>query len=166
MSSNFDQVKRAFAELALEHHPDRTRGGSADEFVRIRRAFEAIRNHVQQQQQQQQDNGHGNNNVGSYPACWSAEEIQNWFHEETGDFLNFEMSHSTRSEVIQAFKDLGPPSCGRGTGGYWEMARLLAEQDEHRRSIRTGDGGEEEPMKLLSTNNTADDSNMRRRRKR
>lgn len=39
-AASIDEVKAAFRKMALEHHPDR--GGSADAFIRVKRAYDAI----------------------------------------------------------------------------------------------------------------------------
>ncbi len=38
--SSLEEVKSAFRKMALEHHPDR--GGSAELFIRLKRAYDAI----------------------------------------------------------------------------------------------------------------------------
>lgn len=127
VDSSFDHVRRAFVQLALKHHPDRETG-SAEEFVRIREAFEAIVD----------SGGEGNphNSEG-----WSQEELREWFHEETGDFLAFDMSEATRKEVIHVYNTMSQG--GKDKGGYWEMARQLAEREQFR-------GSEEGPRKQIA----------------
>ncbi len=43
--STCDAVKRKFVEIALKHHPDTSgiENGGAEEFIRLRRTFETIR---------------------------------------------------------------------------------------------------------------------------
>ena len=113
-----DQVKHAFVKLALQTHPDKE-GGSAAKFLLVRQAFEAI-----QQQEEEETNGGGGGPMG-----WSAQELQEWWRQEMGEFLSFDMSEDTRHEVIRAYHTMGP-SAGRDKGGYWEMARQLAEREE------------------------------------
>lgn len=38
--ASFDEVRAAYKRLAMKHHPDR--GGSIDEFRRIKSAFDAL----------------------------------------------------------------------------------------------------------------------------
>lgn len=57
--ATLEQVLRRFRELALRHHPDR--GGENSEFVRIRRAYEAIVSHHQSRQSTGSGEGGGPN---------------------------------------------------------------------------------------------------------
>lgn len=110
IGSSFDEVKRAFVQLALQTHPDQQQGKdeknaatSTAAFLRIRQAFEQI-------QQEQHGGRHG-------PSGWSAQELRDWWQEETGEFLSFAMSESTRHEVIRAYHTMGPGS-GRDKGKF------------------------------------------------
>lgn len=113
VGSSYDTVRRAFVQLALRHHPDRSKGGSsAHEFVRIRQAFEAIQE----------------GSASSSPKGWSESEIQDWYRQETGEYLSFDMCEQTRREVVHAYRTLSQG--GKDKGGYWEMARQLAERED------------------------------------
>mgnify|MGYP005854382711 CR=1 FL=1 len=142
-NSSLDQVKRAFVQLAMKTHPDQ-QGGSAEQFLRIRQAFENI---------QQQRHGKG-------PPGWSANELKEWWEEETGEFLSFSMNDDTRQEVIKAFNTMGPE--GRDKGGYWEMARQLAERDALMKKHGRSPAEEERPVPQLETSSVI---NRRRRKK-
>lgn len=159
-------VKQAFVQLALQTHPDKE-GGSAAEFLKVRQAFEEIL--AQHDDDNNNGNGgNGNNNNGRRPKGWSTEDLQHWWQQETGEFLSFEMSHSTRQEVIRAYHTMGPSDdVGpmRDKGGYWEMARQLAEREAARHGEAADDEEEEErPVALLEDKDSA--IHRRRRRKR
>lgn len=113
-NSSFAVVKQAFIKLALQTHPDQVgnQNGSVEKFLRIRQAFESI----------QHESKNGGKNAG--PSGWSAEELQEWWRQETGEFLSFHMSNQTRHEVIRAYHTMGP-TAGRDKGGYWEMYVLF-----------------------------------------
>jgi DnaJ-class molecular chaperone len=121
-TSSYDDVKRRFVELALKHHPDvsdNADGGEVDEFIRLREAFEVIRENEDGTARLSEDEGNG----------WSDDEFQAWFHEETGhQDLMFRMDLSTRKEVIDVVKKQSQG--GLDHGGMWAMARAMAEQQE------------------------------------
>lgn len=146
-------VQRAFVKLALQTHPDKP-GGSAARFLQIRQAFESIRN---------SNTGGG----GGGGAEWTSAELEEWWQQETGEFLRFEMSHDTRRQVIDAYRTMGP-SAGRDKGGYWEMARQLAERED---AMKDGDAGEtppeeERPLGRLEASSSSSPTVHRRRRRR
>ena len=131
-SSNMDEIKAAFVELALEYHPDttttnRSKTSSVDReedrtaiFVKVRHAFEQILIRSKRPQDK----------VASpfQNASPSREEWMEWYQQETGDFLKFQMDEQTRREVIHVYKTMQPS--GKDKGGYWDMARMLAEREE------------------------------------
>ena len=143
-NSSLDQVKRAFVKLALKTHPDQQRG-STEHFLRIRQAFESI---------QQSRHGKGG------PNGWSSEELKEWWEEETGEFLSFSMNEDTRQEVIHAFHTMKPS--GKDKGGYWEMARQLAERDALMKKHGKPPAEEDRPVAQLENSSVLN----RRRRKR
>mmetsp|Transcript_27871 Transcript_27871/g.76717 ORF Transcript_27871/g.76717 Transcript_27871/m.76717 type:complete len:206 (-) Transcript_27871:35-652(-) len=140
-NSSTDDIKKAFLKQAMRVHPDR--GGNVKEFVRLRSAFE----HIMGTDSEQTANSGTNYN-------W-----QDWFSRETGLDMAFEMNESTRREVIDAYKKLAK---GGKTpkGGYWELARVMAEHEENN-GPRRGPG----PVLQLSASNNNDGS-MRRPRRR
>eukprot|EP00977_Amphora_coffeiformis_P025200 scaffold18607_cov98-Amphora_coffeaeformis.AAC.1 len=128
----------------MKTHPDQ-HGGSAEQFLHIRHAFESIQQQLQ----------------GKGPPGWSAEELKEWWEDETGDFLSFSMSDDTRQEVIDAFHAMGPTE-GRDKGGYWEMARQLAERDALMKKQGKSPAEEDRPVPQLETSSVV---NRRRRRR-
>jgi DnaJ-class molecular chaperone len=120
-TSTYDAVKRKFVELALKCHPD-TSGidnGDAEEFIRLRRAFETIR---------EQEDGTASL-MENGERVWTDEEFQSWFYEETGhQDIMFRMDMSTRREVIEIAESQSQGGLDRG--GMWEMARAMADQEK------------------------------------
>ena len=146
-TSSLDQVKHTFLQLALQKHPDVAGSGSADEFMKIRQAFESIVQAEKAKRQQKQkhrsssiefDKVEVNRSQGSIRYTghvpppgeddddeFDPDHWQSWFHRRTGMNLAFEMSEQTRREVIHAYQTLS--AGGKDKGGYWELARQLAE---------------------------------------
>jgi hypothetical protein len=128
-SLNYDQVKQAFLKLALKHHPDRP-GGSADHFRRVRHAFEQIR---------ELPNGtlvcvddmmiHNNYDKNSWTEAQKRhyDTVQNWMNHH----LSFHMNTMTRKEVSHVAKTMAPG--GLDKGGMWELAKLVAMEEEEER---------------------------------
>jgi hypothetical protein len=156
----FAEVKRAFMQLAMEHHPDRTNGQSHDAFVQLKQALDWIQERQPQPPNQPQQNQHNqqqppsssngkyrNVYVGVYPHADDEDAHHSWntdniTHTYTSQRLHdhfvmgsLHMSEETRQEVIAAYRAMEAPT-GRAAscqqydkGGYWAMARALAEQD-------------------------------------
>ena len=120
-ASSYQEVKRRFVELALRHHPDASDDSDSSEFVRIRQAFESIR---------ETENGMASLATEGESSRWSDEEFQAWFYEETGhqDIL-FRMDVATRKEVVEIANTQAQGGLDRG--GMWEMARAMAEQEKN-----------------------------------
>lgn len=131
--SSYSQAKEAFIQLAHQYHPDKETG-CVDTFLRVRRAFEAL----QEAQGIKEDES----------------TMNEWFHQETGEFLTSEMTESTRQEVLEAFRTLKPS--GLDKGGYWTMARMLAERDT----------GGTEVLKRIESGPESSIRHRRRRRRR
>jgi hypothetical protein len=151
--SPYDKVKRAFVKLALEKHPDQE-GGSAEAFIAIRGAYEAIRKEISVEDSSE-------NHADDPSAYWSPAELQEWFQRETGAFLSFEMCDKTRKEVINVYKTMSHG--GKDKGGYWDMARTLAEQEERRMASGTRERTGGLPSQLIGPQSSTFN---RRRRKR
>ncbi|CAB9513085.1 expressed unknown protein [Seminavis robusta] len=157
--ATYHSVKEAFLKLALEHHPDRQKQPSdptdddksqtassdnAASFIRIRQAFEVIRE------------GSDGQAEAADESQWSEEELRDFMEEQTSEFLTFRMDHDTRKEVIAAL-DLSAGGLDRG--GTWMMARMLAEREKSQQQQPTGP-----PTKELSA--VADSQRIKRRRRR
>jgi DnaJ-class molecular chaperone len=126
-SSSYKEVKSRFVELALANHPDTSQNQDSIKFIRLRKAFESIR--------ESQDGGAEKRERDDYVG-WTDEEFQAWFLEETGhpDVL-FRIDLATRKEVVSVAK-----TCAQGgldRGGMWEMARAMAEQEKSLRDRKT-----------------------------
>lgn len=121
-ASTYQEVKRRFVELALQHHPDLSGGdGDTTEFIRLRQAFESIR--------ETKDGSASLLEEGDGSSRWTDEEFQAWFYDETGhqDVL-FRMDIATRKEVIDIAN--AQSQGGLDRGGMWEMARAMAENEK------------------------------------
>jgi hypothetical protein len=162
VNSTFAVVRLAFVKLALEHHPDRDSGSTAN-FLKIRAAFEEI----QQDQNSGGGNGGGssgrgkndNGGGGGTPSGWTEDELKEWYQEETGDFATFTITESTRQEVIEVYKTM--LRSGKAVkGGYWDYARQLMEQE----ALRGKSGDDDGPMKLLGDDDSKSPSIGRRKR--
>jgi hypothetical protein len=143
-TATYQEVKRRFVELALQHHPDTTntvknnndninddcsyqddKHKSMEQFIRFRKAFEALKEDV---------NGivstRRHDDDSDESLLWSSdEEFNAWFYEETGHAdIMFRMDMQTRKEVINVVQSQAQGGLDRG--GMWEMARKMAEQEE------------------------------------
>lgn len=128
-SSSLQTVQKAFAKLAFQHHPD-TAGTVSAEFIRIRQAFERIRNAKQtgtslEHEEQKSPRGHS----------WTEADFLNYFHRQTG----VRLTSDQREELVHLYRS-------RVQGGYygghsWDLARrLVAEQDAFLRTMQGGTG--------------------------
>jgi DnaJ-class molecular chaperone len=125
VNSNYDTVKTAFLKAALQHHPDHSKQANTAAFIRIRQAFEEI---VSQTSATSTDTSVGTTTSPVVQTWKSDAEFQAWFRQATGEFLAFDMNHDTRQEVIRAYRTMS--AGGKDKGGYWEMARQLAERED------------------------------------
>lgn len=140
---SYKDVKASFVKLALEHHPDRTGGGSSDQFLKFRQAFESIK---------ELPDGSCTVVDGPDEALWSEDSMADWFFEETGQNLSFRMDFKTRKEVAEV---ANMSQGGLDKGGMWEMARMIAREEECSPSV--------EKPKLVEQGESV---STRRRRKR
>lgn len=127
VGSSYEIVKKAFITAALQYHPDHNKNNksnednkSTEEFIRIRKAFEQI---VSSKSTSEKYNAEDDR-----PVWRNDEEFYQWFQQVTSEHLTFEMNHQTRQEVIHVYRTMS--SGGRDRGGYWEMARQLAERED------------------------------------
>ena len=175
-NSTYDFVKRRFIELAMKTHPDvissspsssndhndanvdENKRDAADEFIRLRQAFEAIREDLDDGTARLTTDGEDNN------VAWSDDNYRAWFYEETGhQDVMFKMDLATRKEVI----DIATQSQGGlDKGGMWEMARNMAEQERNFRNQRNNNHHSNNSIGLESGGpNQGSNSTRRRRRK-
>lgn len=127
-NSSLKTAQKAFLRLALQHHPDtntdndKSDGDKAEaqeNFVRIRQAFELIRDGSRPYKTNQEQNDDEHN-----VASWTEEDFLHWFYEQTG----MRLSSDQRRELVNLYRGRIPG--GRYDGPHWELARrLVAEQD-------------------------------------
>ena len=132
--SSFDHVKQTFVQLALKKHPD-VEGGSADDFMKLRTAFESI---VQAEKdkpginknRQGGRNSRSSNNSGGLEEeeDFDPNDWQTWFRRRTGMDVAFDMTESTLREMIHSYKTMAQG--GKDKGGYWDLARQMAEHED------------------------------------
>jgi DnaJ-class molecular chaperone len=160
-NSSYEEVKGTFVRLALLHHPDKTGRNSGDEFVRYRKAFETIRS-----RETKRHGGKFNNDEDDEDEDddyeMADEEMQEWFKEETGQFLSFHMDHDTIQECIKAFSTLAP---GGRDPGEWEMARQLTEREARRRA-GDDDDDDDGPLLQLTSGSRNSGTTIQRRQRR
>ena len=173
VNSSYETVKSAFLKQAMEHHPDlassNKNNGDTTIFVRIRQAFEEI---VQDHKKGGAATSRDNKAWQNAASTWKNEaEFQEWFRQETSNHLTFDMSHDTRQEVIRVYRTMS--NGGRDLrGGYWEMARQLAEREavigvaDNSSSTTRGGGAAGQLEVAGKTSSSSSSSNLRRRRKR
>ena len=120
VNSDYETVKHAFLRAAMEHHPDQHArddvAAATDRFVRIRKAFEEI-----VIDKPDDDNG------DDAPDSWKTDPDLAPYFRVTNEFLTFNMDSKTRKEVIHVFRTMSHG--GKDKGGYWDMARLIAERE-------------------------------------
>lgn len=166
-TSSYEAVKRRFLELALATHPDvanqQTQSNEdgtktdpqhlVEDFVKLRQAFEAIRENTDGSSRLAED---------SEASTWSDESFQAWFHNETGhsDVL-FEMDLQTRKEVAEAASQA---QGGLDKGGMWEMARAMAAQQEMMSNLK--EKHSTNATQRVEAGSAASTGNQRRRRRR
>ncbi len=125
-SSSFSTVQKAFVKLAFQYHPD-TAGKVSADFIRIRQAFERIRDAKQ--------SGKSLEQVDDTPSdhSWTETDFLNYFHRQTG----VRLTSDQRRELVHLYRN-------RVTGGYygghsWDLARrLVSEQDAFLRNMQGG----------------------------
>jgi curved DNA-binding protein CbpA len=135
----------------LENHPDTTdrdEKKSSEHFIRIRNAFERIRD---LQEPSSEDKHHT-------ILAWTEEDFLQWFYEQTGQRLTSEQ----RREMVQLYRTQIPG--GRYDGPAWELIRrLVAEQDAF---LRQQQGGATATTSYDNTKTAAKNNSNILRRKR
>jgi len=163
-----EKAKEAFLRLAMRCHPDLVPGrpsnehkaseslkkNSATDFIRIRKAFEQIRNHAKIFTIEWKDN---------------AEEASDWTDQQWRSYVqsqfHFVLEQDTRQEIVDTVDRLQPT--GLDAGGTWFMAKMLhaqhysqQQQQQHDQSKNNGGGSRHVPA------NIGHNSKRVRRRKR
>lgn len=158
-NSSYEGVKRRFIDLALQHHPDVVSKDDDDttnveEFIRLRQAFEAIR-----------ESSDGSARLAKEDdSSWSDDNFQAWFYEETGhQDIMFKMDLGTRKEVIEIANSQAQG--GLDKGGMWEMARIMAQQQEDLKAKKS-QHSKKSSVGLESGSNKEDKNSSTRRRRR
>jgi curved DNA-binding protein CbpA len=129
-NSSLETARKAFVKLAIQHHPDTNEGDdvSAQQFMRIRQAFERIRddgskNVINGNFNASDDDG-GDDDEEHPSASWTEEDFLQWFFEHTG----LRLTSDQRRELVHLYRSRIPG--GRYDGPSWELARrLVTEQD-------------------------------------
>ena len=141
----YSLVKASFIERALEHHPDRP-GGTVDQFRRVRQAFESIR---ELSDGTSQVIGNANDDDTSHHDATNDinddSSFDDWFFQETGTNLSFYMDSATRKEVADVVASNMSPG-GLDRGGMWEMARMIAREEEAKPRIHSSSSNQVESL--------------------
>ena len=155
-SVDYGQVKKAFLQIAMAHHPDTSAAETEEEreahreiFVAARKAFENI---VQ-----------GPDGVAvlreDEEAGWDEEELNEWFQQESGGFDMPFMDAKTRKEVSRVMDEIGG-GLDRD-GGMWTLARMVANDAKN-----GGDGASLLRLEAGNVRSREINGVLRRRRKR
>jgi DnaJ-class molecular chaperone len=156
-TTDYSTVKSAFLKAAMKHHPDQS-SGSGEDFLRVRAAFEQIIAGLKPVK----DGGEDQQQQRPTRMYRSEQEFQDWFRNETKQFLSFGMTDDTVNEVVNVYKTMA--SAGKDKGGYWEMARLVTE-----RQANSNRNGKSDPIVQITGGTGQESPNssaMRRKRKR
>lgn len=145
-SSSYQAVQKAFLKLALEYHPDTSSKDkdTSEHFVRIRKAFENIRDGTPYS-----DKGQSEPDLP-----WTEQDFLNWFCQNTG----IKMTSVQRRELVHLHRSRIP---GAYYGGQmYDLAhRVVYEQDAFSRLVKRG-------TPPPTPKSTTDESSLRRKRKR
>jgi curved DNA-binding protein CbpA len=143
-SSSYQVVQKAFHKLALEYHPDTSSKDTSEHFVRIRKAFENIRDGTPYSDKAQSDSD----------LPFTEQDFLNYFWQNTG----IKMTSVQRRELVHLYRSRIP---GAYYGGQmYDLAhRVVHEQDAFFRLKKKGTP----PPPPTST---TDESSLRRKRKR
>ena len=151
-TASYSEVKKAFVQLALKHHPDTATDKSRQDdntFSQIREAFESITD----------DNGRATVRNNKTSSIWTDESLDSWLYQETGHhLLAFSMDANTRRQVTHVHETMAPG--GLDKGGMWQMASMIAKQ--------APTTGHEDPLQVTCKRHDLDNnktSSGRRRRK-
>jgi hypothetical protein len=143
-SSSYQTVHKAFLKLALEYHPDTSFKDTSELFVRIRKAFENIRDGTPFSEMGQ-----------SEPDLpWTEQDFLNWFCQNTG----IKMTSVQRRELVHLHRSRIP---GAFYGGQmYDLAqRVVHEQDAFFRFMKKG-------APPPAPKEASDERSLRRKRKR
>ena len=150
--------------MALQKHPDHAKKDSVTashaDFVVIRQAFEDIRAMRRRRRQGAKQEQHDDDKAASFFFDDNDDE-----DESIEDMLHFAMSQETKREVIRAYHELSQG--GKDKGGYWDMARQLAEREAAASADDNGDNKASSLSGLLEagTSSSSASSVVRRRRR-
>jgi curved DNA-binding protein CbpA len=139
--SSFDTVQKAFVKLALQNHPDTAEHATTESFVRIRHAFERIRDgdkknkkHTPFSRSENDETRTTDNTYKTAPhqqhpgdidrADWTEDDFLDWFHDQTGQ----RVSSAQRRELIELHRSRVPGAVYQGS--MWELARRLAQEQD------------------------------------
>jgi hypothetical protein len=146
-SSSYQAVQKAFLKLALEYHPDTSSKDTSEHFVRIRKAFENIRDGTD-------GTSYSDKGPSEPDSPWTEQDFLNWLCQNTG----IKMTPVQRRELVHLHRSRIP---GAYYGGQmYDLARrVVHEQDAFFRVMKKG--AQPPPPK-----STTAESSLRRKRKR
>lgn len=127
-NASYEDVKRAFLTKALKYHPDVLQLSTEEDkqathgtFIALQQAYDTI--------------------IKRFKAdCISLDDSEAQFRDPSNikEFLAFDMDYETRQQVVDLYrstKELHGEDDGQfflnDKGGYWEMARQLAEREDN-----------------------------------
>lgn len=154
----YSAVKKSFLSLALKHHPDNKDDDCTKMFLKIKNAFDQIR----------ESNGIAilHEDDDDDEGKMSNDEYESWFHSETGKHANvgeLNLSKETIKEVTDMISKSSEIT-GAGeldrSGGIWAMAKMISQDaNDNVASIMGG-------VLKLEEGDTTKSSLKNRRRKR
>lgn len=164
----YEQVRIAFRELALKHHPDTkkssTGSSSSAEFTRIREAFEAIVEGpngvaiLRDDYSYRERSDRKDENEMDVPST-GAKKDYNSFDDEQNGFLHPSVNPQVLHEVADVVEKMNPG--GLDKGGMWQYAnmvhRMAKDESKGLPPLRVGGGSDDDAKEK---------SSVRRRRRR
>ena len=124
--TDYTTVKRTFIKIAMDNHPDTSAAESEEERTRHREIFMAARKAFEKIVE-----GPGGQAIlrPEEDSAWEEEELNEWFHQESGGFDMPFMDIKTRREVSKVMDEIGG-GLDRD-GGMWQLARTIANENKN-----------------------------------
>lgn len=159
----YAEVRTAFRQLALKHHPDTSSlnsGSSSAEFTRIKEAFDAIVEGpsgiaiLRNDQQPRIDSDDSKDDVPDN----TGETNYNSFQNEQNGFLHPSVNPNILHEVVDVAETMNPAGLDRG--GMWQYANMI-------RNMAKEEGKGLPPLRVGGGDDAKEsEKRVRRRRKR
>mmetsp|Transcript_28620 Transcript_28620/g.46914 ORF Transcript_28620/g.46914 Transcript_28620/m.46914 type:complete len:206 (-) Transcript_28620:406-1023(-) len=163
-SITYEQVRIAFREMALKHHPDTNSSSasgsnSSNEFTLIREAFEAIAEGpsgmaILRDEHSYMKRYDGNDNEMNVPNDGDRNNY-NTFQDEQNGFLDPPVNPQILHEVADVARKMNPGGLDRG--GMWQYANMI-------RNMAEGNGLP--PLRVGGGDDTNEEVEKRLRRRR